>query len=389
MYKLLLTSILTLIQFCSISAQDFPLEEAQDYYLSFNQQQSLSLIGSEVAANPESVELLLKSAKLKLMYGLDVEAMRDLEKAKSINPYAIYLFGFYGPEDILQVMSTNPEETITEMTLDKRISYYLKMIKEEWMNDEINLDKSTVLIEVLSLLSESKYNEALVTIGSLSVANPQSAIIYDVKGLIYEAMEDFELAELNFKEAISLEPGYAFAWYNLGKIEARQGKLEVAKKHFDRAINLKYDLTKAYFDRALLLKLMGFKESALLDYNKILEIRDGDYQEASINRGLTKKMLGDYKGALQDLNKAIKDLPEQADLYMNRANLYLVFGYFNNAVNDYNKAISLNSEYAEAYLNRGLTFFLLGERDNSCSDITESAKLGLTSAIEKSSFFCD
>lgn len=372
----------------TVNAQDI-LQEAQDYYLSYSQQQSLALVGREVAENSESVEILLKSAKLKLLYGLDREANDDLNKAESLNPYAIFLFGFYGPEDILQVLSNTPTEDLVEISLDKRISYYLEMVKDKELSNHLHVEKSTSLVEVLNNLVDEELETALMKINSLSVDYPHSAIIYDIKGLIYESMDKKDLAQLNFKEAVTLEPGYAFAWYNLGRIEASKGEFVEAKKHYDRAINLKYDLTKAYFDRALVLKKLGYKESALEDYDHILQISNGDYLEANINRGLTKKILRDYRGALIDLNESIKISPDNPSLYFNRANLHLVFGYFADAISDFTKAIALNGNYAEAYLNRGLTYYLLGQQDKACMDINESTNLGLKNAVEKWKVFCN
>jgi len=372
----------------TVNAQDV-LQQAQDYFLSYNQQYNLAFIDKKIRENPDSIEILLKSAKLKLLYGLNSEADEDLAQVEALNPYAIFLYGFYGPDEILQVLSNKPTKALVEISLDKRVSYYLEMIKDKALNNHLHIEKSTTLLEVLNQLADGELETALTDIISLSVDYPSSAIIYDVKGLIYEAMDEKNLAQLNFEEAVKLEPGYAFAWYNLGRMEASQGELVVAKKHYDRAINLKYDLTKAYFDRALVLKKLGNEESALEDYDRILQISDGNYLEANINRGLTKKMMKDYRGALVDLNESIKLSPDNASLYLNRANLYFVFGYFADAISDFTKAIDLKENYAEAYLNRGLTHYLLGEQDKTCMDIDKSVKLGLKSAVEKWKVFCN
>ena len=97
---------------------------------------------------------------------------------------------------------------------------------------------------------------------------------------------------------------------------------------------------------------------------------------------------GDFKGALEDLNRSISHYPEDAMLYKNRGNLYLLFNQPRQAIEDYTKAIQMEDKLAEAYYNRGMAYLLLQDQGKGCQDLIESAALGYEQAAYKLSHFC-
>lgn len=59
-----------------------------------------------------------------------------------------------------------------------------------------------------------------------------------------------------------------------------------------------------YFSRGNFKKLLGDYGSAILDFNKAIEL-DPSFSEAYYQRGIAKTFINDEDGAVSDFNKAI------------------------------------------------------------------------------------
>jgi tetratricopeptide (TPR) repeat protein len=59
-------------------------------------------------------------------------------------------------------------------------------------------------------------------------------------------------AEQGYREAVTLDPSYAFAYYRLGVLSAQRGRLGTAEAHFRRAIRLDSNFARPYVELALL-----------------------------------------------------------------------------------------------------------------------------------------
>lgn len=365
------------------------LQKAERQFRALDYEGTFFTLENAVAQNPYSSEALIMRARFKKMVGMETEAKADLKLANQINPLAADLYGYNGNGGMLRLLSIEPKEAVTSLSTFQKLNYYYESIDRRIANDKVEEEESALLLGVVEKIESNKIYDALDDINMILQEFPKSAIAYDLKGVILKKQGKFEDALDAFNRAVELEPDFGIAWYNLGLMEKSLGNFDKAKTYLDRSIELQNDLTKAYFDRAVLLKSMGKEETALEDYNSVINRKGTSYMEAYLNRGLTKKMLGDYGGALADLNKVIKDLPNNAELRKNRGNLHLLFGLNRKAIDDYTKAIELNSNYAEAYYNRALAFFLIYDKVSGCADLDNSIDLGYERAVETKSYFCN
>ncbi|MEO1259415.1 MAG: tetratricopeptide repeat protein [Bacteroidota bacterium] len=361
---------------------------AQTYYQLFDQERTMFALNNAVLHNPNSVPALLKRSQFKEMIGLKTEAAEDLRRANSLNPYAGMLYGLNGQKGMMSLLAFQPKSGLRQLSTEKRLNYYYDYLYEkicEGSMAEMELD----LVEVaMENIETNKLTDALSTVNNLLGMYPNSAIGYDLKGLLLLKNGQLDEADQMLKKAVNLEPGFAIAWYNLGRVAQEKRDIEAAEKYFNEAILLKSDLTTAYFDRALLRKTAGDAEGAISDYDRIIKMRGDNYLEAFLNRGLTRKMLGDFNGALSDINKAIQNYPEDAMLYKNRGNLYFMFNQPRQAIEDYNNAIELNPDLAAAYFNRGLAHFIIQDTQKGCKDLNKAASMGYEKATYKLSYFC-
>jgi tetratricopeptide (TPR) repeat protein len=364
------------------------LQQAEQQFRAMDYEATFFTLENAVAQNPNSPEALLLRAKFKKIVGMTMEAEEDLRMANRINPMAASLYGYNGSAGLLKILSMQPEEAVQELSTFQKLTYYYQALDDKILDDKNKDAEIQIIGEVIEEIEADNLESALEMVNKVLIEFPNSAITYDLKGLILKKQGKFEDAVDAFSKAVSVEPDFAIGWYNLGRIERSLNHFKMAKIYLDRSINLQSDLTKAYFERALLFKQIGEKEKALDDYNTIIKMKGDTYMEAFSNRGLTKKMLGDYGGALADLNQVIEEFPQNAELRKNRGNLNLLFGLHRKAIDDYTQAIALNDNYAEAHYNRALAFFLIYDKISGCVDLDKSIDLGYEMAVKTRDYFC-
>ena len=361
---------------------------AQTYYQLFDQERTMFALNNAVLHNPNSVHALLKRSQFKEMIGLKTEAAEDLRRANSLNPYAGLLYGMNGQQGMMSLLAFQPKSGYRELSTERRLGYYFDFLYEKICEGSIEEMELDLVETIIDDIETNQLEEALSLVGVLLNMYPNSAIGYDLKGVIQLKTGLLENAHESFQKAVELQPDFAIAWYNMGRAALAKREIERAQRYFDEAILLRSDLTMAYFDRALLRKSVGDAEGAVADYDRIIKMKGDNYLEAFLNRGLTRKMLGDFNGALSDINKAINNYPEDAMLYKNRGNLYFMFNQPRQAIEDYTKALDLDPKLAGAFFNRGLANFIIQDTNKGCADLNEAASLGYEKAAYKLSYFC-
>lgn len=365
------------------------LRQADYHYSMGDFERATILLDEAVNLNPNSPQALLRRATLNRVFELDALAEADVKRAYLYNPFAADLFGYNGGGGVLNVLATEPLRSAVSLNKYNRLQYYYPLLDSIYLSVVPDNKEPELMEEIIVEIESGEYDAALNLTDALLNTYPESAVGYDLKGIILLKQEKYEEAREAFNEAVILQPGFAVAWYNLSRVETLTGDNTAAKAHLDKAILLQENLTKAYFDRALLNKKTGNPQAALSDYDKVIQLRGDFYPEAYLNRGLTRKMLGDFKGAMADINRVIEnDNFETSAPFLNRGNLYMVFGMTDKAIEDYTSALTIDDQDAEAYYNRGLAFLILLDNASACADLAESNELGYSKAAEMMSYFC-
>ena len=96
--------------------------------------------------------------------------------------------------------------------------------------------------------------------------------VFSNYGIFLNEIGKHKEAELNLKKAISLNPKYANAHYNLGVVFIGQGNLEKAELELKEAIKLKSDFAIANYNLGFILKDLGRLKEADSYNEKALEI---------------------------------------------------------------------------------------------------------------------
>jgi tetratricopeptide (TPR) repeat protein len=85
--------------------------------------------------------------------------------------------------------------------------------------------------------------------------------------------------------------------------------------------------------------------------------------------------LGDYQKALADLTKSIELASEDAQVYVDRGNVYGSMGEIQSAIDDYSQAININPQHSQAHYNRGLAYSQQNLPEKALEDLQRAATL--------------
>jgi tetratricopeptide (TPR) repeat protein len=222
--------------------------------------------------------------------------------------------------------------------------------------------------------------------------NPRNAELYFTRGEKYFAADILERAEIDFKDACTLDstnPNYFYmqarcnyglnhsllAAKNYEKAialapEFVDAKIKLADlyyitKEHEKSINLAnsvlaLDKTKAY---AYHIKAMNYKDlgdtaKAIINFQKAIEQDNNDFDSYMI---MAKILLAQKnKLSLEYINAAIRIRPKDADAYFARATFWQLEKQYKMALMDYKKVIERNPDYYECYYNVGYINFETG-----------------------------
>ncbi len=231
------------------------------------------------------------------------------------------------------------------------------------------------LEDAQGLMDNGELAEALAKIQEILDLAPNYSEAYVYQGLIYEMMEEPDLAMEAYGKAIDLDPNSFDAYNNRGWVnKTLLGQYEQAIVEYNKAIELRPDYVNAYLNRAFCYANLGEYEKALADGNKAIEL-EPDNAYAYLDRAFTYESLGQYEKALADYNKAIELEPDNVDAYLYRGFTYESLAEHEQALADYNKVIELEPDNVDAYDYRASIYTSLGEYEQALADYSQATEL--------------
>ncbi len=184
------------------------------------------------------------------------------------------------------------------------------------------------------------FNLAIIDWSEAIQIDPESVAAYHGRGAAYYHRGEFDQAIVDFDEAIHLKPGLSESFNGRGAAYYRRGDLDKAFADFDRALQLNPACATAYFGRALAHDTKRPVDETIADLTEAIRLNPG-YSEAFALRGLACYHKGDPEKAVSDYTEAIRLKPGYAAAYHGRRLAYIHKGDFKKASSDYVKAKEL------------------------------------------------
>lgn len=207
------------------------------------------------------------------------------------------------------------------------------------------------------LLGAKRYFSSAISI------DPKFAEAYFERGKVHSRLGNNQEALADFRQSLSLKPNFVMAHYYSGIIlmdVAEFKNMAAAKNEFE--IMQQIDPGNEYSNLGLArMKILNNELPEALELCAKIENRSPDFKEVNYLKGYIfgKKdnTYYDPKKALENYDIYLNTIKDNVSAYLNRGDLRQREGDIDGAISDYNKALELNPEYVWALNNRGWVYY--------------------------------
>jgi tetratricopeptide (TPR) repeat protein len=159
-------------------------------------------------------------------------------------------------------------------------------------------------------------------------------------------------AAAHLQRALRLQPDYPDAHNNLGIIREKQGRLDEATAGYEQALRLKPDYAEAHYNLSIVLARLDRLDEAVVSYQQALRLKP-NYTEAHNNLGTVLARQGRLDEAAASYREALRLQPDGADAHNNLGLVLVRQGRRDEAVASLQQALRLQPDYPEAHANLG------------------------------------
>ncbi len=146
--------------------------------------------------------------------------------------------------------------------------------------------------------------------------SPQKARPHNNLGNALKRQGKIEEAIVHFNKALQINPGYAKAYNNLGTALASQGKTEEAVKHFGIALYINPGYAAAHSNIGVALASQDELEKAIVHFRAALRLKP-DYAQVHSNLGAALVRQRKLQEALEHFHTALRLKPGDVQTYNN------------------------------------------------------------------------
>ena len=184
------------------------------------------------------------------------------------------------------------------------------------------------------------------------------------KGIQYYNANNFNLAIIEFSNAIDIFPEYADAYLERGNSFDNKGNAEKALENYLQAgtFNEEY-LIFAYGYKCASSNIENYDE-AIIMFSKCIDLGINLFISYCM-RGNSYGGSGNYKKAINDYNEAIKINPNIFQPYFSRGSKNVELGNIDQAIIDYEISVKLCPDYYLAFYYLSLLYHYIGNANKA------------------------
>lgn len=221
-------------------------------------------------------------------------------------------------------------------------------------------------LKFLGLVEEgmSKYLQALTI-------NPNYAPAYYNIGVIYSESNHFEEALYYYNKAVEANRMYVEAYCNMGVIYKNTARLEEAITYYEKALVLNPNFTIARTNMAIALTDLGTKIKAEgkaklgIQYYKKALTYNSQYPDAYYNLGVAFGEAHKYDRAIWYYELSVHFNPYCCEAYNNLGVIYRDQDNLDKSAMCYQSALAINPKFAQSLNNIGVVYTVQGKLDEA------------------------
>jgi len=222
-------------------------------------------------------------------------------------------------------------------------------MKNKKLNNQISLPKNQI-DAAISLYSNGQIQEAIAKIQALNHQYPNVPLLFNILGACYKSLGQLENASKMFKNAFTLQPNYAEAYFNHGIVSREMGELLLASESYKNAILLLPNYPNAHNNLGNVFRDLGRLEEAIESYEWATAYKP-DFIEAFNNLGIVQSDMGQLNLSIKSYEKAIFINPNYVDALFNLAIANKQLGNKSLSIKIFERVLKLNPNYVPAHRN--------------------------------------
>ncbi|PYH95782.1 TPR-like protein [Aspergillus ellipticus CBS 707.79] len=197
-----------------------------------------------------------------------------------------------------------------------------------------------------SFSHQRDHDQALKCFKRATQLDPQFAYGFTLQGHEYVANEEYDKALEAYRRGIGADIRHYNAWYGLGTVYDKMGKLEFAESHFRNAANINPTNAVLICCIGLVLEKMNNPRGALAQYSNACRLAPHSVLARFRKARVLMKLL-ELKQALAEL-KVLKDMaPDEANVHYLLGKLYRMLHEKANAIKHFTTALNLDPKAAQ------------------------------------------
>jgi Flp pilus assembly protein TadD len=169
-------------------------------------------------------------------------------------------------------------------------------------------------------------------------------------------------------------PTNARAQGNFGRALAKQGQIDEAIIHYQKALEIRPDYADVHNNFGLALATRGQADDAIVHYQKALDV-DPAYVPAHNDLGLALLSRGQVDEAIIHFRRAVSLRPDLTEVENNLGMALARRGQLDEAIVHYTKALTMNPAYAEAENNLGNALARRGQLEDAVAHYRAALKI--------------
>lgn len=210
-----------------------------------------------------------------------------------------------------------------------------------------------IFSRVVSLYSQGNYSSALELAREGLAYSPDNPVILNAAATCAFTLGAVDAASGYWQHAVSVQPSYADAHYNLGILYTREGRVEDAESSYQAAIQANPGHIGAHVNMGVLLHEQNRDTEAESWYNHAISMAP-DHADLLYNMAALLAEQKRYAEAESSYQRVIALKPDHQGAYNNLGVLYRSLKEFIKAERAYREVLSVNPRNAGAYRNLGL-----------------------------------